>query len=60
MSSYFQKLSEYYNSDKADKDNKRFIKQLKNTYISTAIIMGAVFLLIIVILIITGIQSLFA
>jgi len=59
MSSYFQKLSEYYNSDKADKDNKRFIKQVKNTYITTAIIMGIVFLLIIVIVLIAGIQSIF-
>lgn len=59
MSSYFEKLSEYYKSDKADKDNQRFIKQVKNTWISTAVIMGVVFLLIIVILIITGIQSLF-
>lgn len=59
MELYFDKLSEYYKSDKADKDNQRFIKQVKNTWISSAIIMGIVFLLIIVILIITGIQSIF-
>ncbi len=57
MSSYFQKLSEYYNSDNADRDNKRFIRQLKNTYVSTAIIIGAVFFLIIIILIITAVSS---
>ena len=59
MSSYFEKLSEYYKSDKAGKDNQRFIKQVKNTWISSAIIMGIVFLLIIIILIIMGIQSVF-
>ncbi len=59
MSSYFEKLNEYYKSDKADKDNNRFIKQAKNTFITTAVILGIVFLLIIVILIITGIQSVF-
>lgn len=59
MSSYFEKLSEYYKSDKADQDNQRFIRQVKNSYVSTAIIIGAVFLLIVVIVIIMGIQSLF-
>ncbi len=57
MSTYFQKLSEYYNSDQADRDNKRFIRQLKNTYVSTAIIIGAVFFLIIIILIISAVSS---
>ena len=60
MSSYFEKLSEYYKSDKADKDNQIFIKQVKNTWISSVIIMGIVFLLIIIIVIIMGIQSVFS
>lgn len=55
--SYFQKLSEYYNSEQADKDNKRFIKQVKNTYISTAIILGVVFLGIIILCVILAIGS---
>lgn len=59
MSSYFEKLLEYYKSDKADQDNQRFIRQVKNSYVSTAIIIGAVFLLIVVIVIIMGIQSFF-
>lgn len=58
MGSYFEKLSEYYKSEQADKDNKRFIKQVKNTYISSAIIIGLVFFFIIVIMIILGIESL--
>lgn len=57
MSSYFDKLNEYYKSDKADKDNQRFIKQAKNTFITSAVILGTVFLLIIIIAIIMGIQS---
>lgn len=57
MSSYFQKLSEYYNSEQADKDNNRFIKQVKNTYITTAIILGIVFFLIIVLVVVLGIES---
>jgi type IV secretory pathway component VirB8 len=59
MSSYFEKLNEYYKSDKADKDNQRFIKQAKNTFISSAIILGLVFLLIIITVVIMGIQSVF-
>ena len=59
MSSYFEKLSEYYKSDKSDSDNQRFIKQVKNSYVSTFIVIGAVFLLIVVIVIIMGIQSFF-
>lgn len=59
MSSYFEKLSEYYKSEQADKDNRRFIKQVKNTYISSAIIIGLVFFFIIVIMIVMGIGSLF-
>ncbi len=59
MSSYFDKLSEYYKSDQAEKDKKRFEKQATNTFISTAIILGVVFLLIVVIVIIAGIQSVF-
>lgn len=57
MSSYFQKLSEYYNSEQADKDNKRFIKQVKNTYITTAVILGLVFLGIIILVVILAIES---
>jgi uncharacterized integral membrane protein len=56
---YFEKLAEYYKSDKAEQDNKRFIKQVKNSYISTAIIIGVLFLLIVILMIISGIQSLF-
>ncbi|HMT11516.1 MAG TPA: hypothetical protein PKA39_07830 [Ignavibacteria bacterium] len=59
MSSYFDKLSEYYKSDRAEKDNQRFIKQAKNTFLSTAIIAVTVFFLIIVLLVIAGIQSIF-
>ncbi len=59
MGSYFDKLSEYYRSDQAERDKKRFEKQAKNTFISTAIILGVVFLLIVVIVIIAGIQSVF-
>ena len=59
MSSYFDKLSEYYKSDQAEKDKKRFEKQATNTFISTAIILGVVFLLIVVIVIIAEIQSVF-
>jgi len=57
MSSYFDKLSEYYKSDKADKDNQRFVKQARNTMVSSLIIIGIVFLLIIVVLIFSGLQS---
>lgn len=56
---YFEKLGEYYKSDKARKDNDRFVKQVKGTFISSAVIIGVVFFLIIVLLVITGIQSLF-
>jgi hypothetical protein len=59
MSSYFDKLSEYYRSEQADKDNKRFIKQVKHSYISAAIIMGIMFLLIIITTLIAGIESIF-
>jgi uncharacterized integral membrane protein len=59
MSSYFDKLNEYYKSDKADKDNQRFVKQAKNTFITSAIILGIVFLLIIIIDVIIGVQSVF-
>ena len=55
MSSYFDKLSEYYKSDQAEKDKKRFEKQATNTFISTAIILGVVFLLVVVIVFISGI-----
>ncbi len=57
MSSYFDKLSEYYKSDKADKDNQRFVKQARNTMVSSLIIIGIVFLLIIVVIIFSGLQS---
>jgi hypothetical protein len=57
MSSYFQKLSEYYNSEQADKDNKRFVRQVKNTFITTAVILGIVFFLIIVLVVALGIES---
>lgn len=56
---YFEKLQEYYRSEQADKDVKRFERQAKNTFISTAVIIGVVFLLIIVLVVIGGIQSLF-
>lgn len=56
---YFDKLSDYYRSEQFDKDGKRFEKQAKNTFISTAVIIGVVFLLIIVLVIIAGIQSVF-
>ena len=59
MSSYFDKLSAYYKSEQADKDNKRFEKQAKNTFITTAVILGIVFLFIAVVVIIAGIQSVF-
>jgi len=59
MSSYFEKLSEYYKSDKADKDNQRFIKQVKSTYISTAIIIGVIFALIFILVIINAVTSAF-
>ncbi len=57
MSSYFDKLSEYYKSDKADKDNQRFVKQARNTMVSSLIIIGIVFFLIVVVLIFSGLQS---
>lgn len=59
MGSYFDKLSEYYKSEQAEKDKKRFEKQATNTFISTAIILGVVFFLIVVIVIIAGLQSVF-
>ena len=59
MSSYFDKLNEYYKSDKSDKDNQRFVKQAKNTFITSAVILAIVFLLIIIIVVIMGVQSLF-
>jgi hypothetical protein len=59
MSSYFEKLSEYYKSDKADKDNQRFIKQAKNTFLTSVIIIGLVFFLIIVIVLISVVRSVF-
>ena len=58
MSSYFEKLSEYYRSDKAEKDNERFIRQAKGSVVSSIVIIGIVFLLIIVIVVISGISSL--
>ncbi|MBE2219566.1 MAG: hypothetical protein IAE90_15250 [Ignavibacteria bacterium] len=57
MSSYFDKLSEYYKSDKSDKDNQRFVKQARNTMVSSLIIIGIVFFLIVVVLIFSGLQS---
>jgi hypothetical protein len=59
MSSYFEKLSEYYKSDQADKDKKRFERQAKNTFLTSVIVLGIVFLFIAVIVIIAGIQSIF-
>jgi len=59
MSSYFDKVSEYYKSDQSDKDKKRFEKQVKNTFITTAVILGVVFLLIGVIVLITMFKSIF-
>lgn len=59
MSSYFEKLSEYYKSEQADKDNKRFERQAKNTFLTSVIVLGVVFFLIAVIVIITGISSIF-
>jgi len=59
MSSYFDKLSEYYKSDRAEKDNQRFIKQAKNTFLSTAIILGLVFFLIAAIILISALSSVF-
>lgn len=59
MSSYFQKLSEYYKSEQSDKDNKRFVKQAKNTFITTAVILGLVFFFIIVLVVVLGIESIF-
>lgn len=56
---YFDKLSEYYKSEQFQKDGKRFERQVKGSFISTAIIIGIVFLLIIVLVIIGGIQSIF-
>ncbi|HMQ78310.1 MAG TPA: hypothetical protein PKE39_00875 [Ignavibacteria bacterium] len=56
---YFDKLSDYYRSEQFNKDGKRFEKQVKNSFLSTAIIIGAVFLLIAVLVIIGGLQSLF-
>ncbi|KXK53670.1 MAG: hypothetical protein UZ05_CHB002001046 [Chlorobi bacterium OLB5] len=56
---YFNKLSEYYKSEQFEKDGKRFEKQLKGSFISTAVIIGIVFLLIIVLVILAGIQSIF-
>ncbi len=60
MSSYFDKLNQYYKSDKADNDNQRFVKQVRNTWISAAIIIGLVFLVTVLIFIISGIQSIFS
>ena len=56
---YFDKLSDYYRSEQFNKDGKRFEKQVKNSFLSTAIIIGAVFLLIAVLVIIGGLQLLF-
>jgi len=55
---YFEKLQQYYKSEQADKDVKRFERQAKNSLFSTAVIIGIVFLLIIVLVVIGGIQSL--
>jgi uncharacterized BrkB/YihY/UPF0761 family membrane protein len=60
MSSYFEKLSEYYRSDKAEQDNNRFIRQAKNSFISSIIIIGVVLFLVIVVVVIMGIQSIFS
>ncbi|HRJ86718.1 MAG TPA: hypothetical protein PK753_13680 [Ignavibacteria bacterium] len=46
MSSYFDKLSEYYKSEQAEKDKTRFEKQVKNTFVSTFVIIGIVLFLI--------------
>ncbi|MBL8017242.1 MAG: hypothetical protein JNK43_08235 [Ignavibacteria bacterium] len=59
MSSYFDKLSEYYKSDRAEKDNQRFIRQAKSTFLSTAIILGLVFFMIAAIIVISAFSSLF-
>ena len=56
---YFEKLSDYYKSDQFNNDGKRFEKQVKNTFLSTAIIIGAVFLLIAVLVIYSVISSIF-
>ena len=59
MSSYFDKLSEYYKSDQAEKDNQRFVKQAKNTFISSVVIIGVVVFLIVVVLLISVFHSVF-
>jgi uncharacterized membrane protein YkgB len=59
MGSYFDKVSEYYKSDQSNKDKNRFEKQVKNTFITTAVILGVVFLLIGVIVLITMFKSIF-
>ena len=57
MSLYFDKLSEYYSSDKAEKDNQRFLRQAKNSVVSSIVILGIVFFLIFVIVVISVIGS---
>lgn len=56
---YFDKLSDYYRSEQFNKDSKRFERQAKNTFLSTAIIIGAVFLLIFVLVMYSLVSSLF-
>lgn len=56
---YFDKLSDYYRSEQFNKDSKRFERQAKNTFLSTAIIIGAVFLLIALLVIYSVISSIF-
>ncbi|MCC6865637.1 MAG: hypothetical protein IT280_05695 [Ignavibacteria bacterium] len=56
---YFDKLSEYYKSEQFDKDGKRFENQVKNSFLSTFIIIGIVFFLIIILVAYSFISSIF-
>lgn len=55
---YFEKLNEYYKSEQSNKDIKRFERQAKNTFLSTAIIIGVVFFLIFIIVAYSFLSSL--
>jgi hypothetical protein len=56
----FNKLSDYFQRKAAEDANERFMRQLKGSFLSTAIIIAVVFALIIIIVVISAVSSIFS
>ncbi|MEO8665112.1 MAG: hypothetical protein ABI462_06420 [Ignavibacteria bacterium] len=54
-----EKLSAYFQRKAAEDPSERFQKQVKGSFISTAVIIGVVFILIVVLVLINAVSSLF-